>query len=213
MTTEFLRVEKYLSVKRMELQPELSLGPTWPVPGFASAKSTKSSSSESDGSSRKKRKHFTWEEPVSHANLELQLNDPLPLDWEQCLDLQSGRMYYLNRKTLKKSWIRPKEQSVNLELNISTTQATVVPTIDGSTGAATPVAAVAETKKGTVVGSGPGGNMVAVPCANCHLLVMLCKSSPSCPNCKFVQPLAPPPAMPHRKLDAVKPLETLSLLH
>ncbi|XP_006663918.1 uncharacterized protein LOC102709974 [Oryza brachyantha] len=212
MTTEFLRVEKYLSVKRMEVQPELSLGPTWPAPGgFAS---TKSSSSESDGSSRKKRKHFTWEEPVSHANLELQLNDPLPLDWEQCLDLQSGRMYYLNRKTMKKSWMRPKEQSVNLELNISTTQASAVPTIDGSTGAATPVAAVAEeTKKGTVVSSGPGGNMVAVPCANCHLLVMLCKSSPSCPNCKFVQALAPPPAMPHRKLDAVKPLETLSLLH
>ncbi|XP_052139773.1 uncharacterized protein LOC127758192 [Oryza glaberrima] len=223
MTTEFLRVEKYLSVKRMELQPELSLGPTWPAPGFVSSttKSTKSSSSESDGSSRKKRKHFTWEEPVSHANLELQLNDPLPLDWEQCLDLQSGRMYYLNRKTLKKSWIRPKEQSVNLELNISTTQPTVVvvPTIidGGSTGAAaTPVAVVAEeTKKGgTIVSSGPGGNMVAVPCVNCHLLVMLCKSSPSCPNCKFVQPLAPPPpAMPHRKLDAVKPLETLSLLH
>uniref|UniRef100_A0A0D9XXZ5 WW domain-containing protein n=1 Tax=Leersia perrieri TaxID=77586 RepID=A0A0D9XXZ5_9ORYZ len=215
MTTEFLRVEKYLSVKRMEMQPELSLGPTWPAPGFvASAKSTKSSSSESDGSSRKKRKHFTWEEPVSHANLELQLNDPLPLDWEQCLDLQSGRMYYLNRKTLKKSWIRPKEQSVNLELNISTTQATVVPTIDGSTGGATPVVAAEETKKATVVSSGPGGNMVAVPCANCHLLVMLCKSSPSCPNCKFVQPLVPPPpAMLHRKLDAVKPLETLSLLH
>jgi hypothetical protein len=132
-------------------------------------------------------------------------------------------MYYLNRKTLKKSWIRPKEQSVNLELNISTTQPTVVvvPTIidGGSTGAAaTPVAVAVvaeETKKGgTIVSSGPGGNMVAVPCVNCHLLVMLCKSSPSCPNCKFVQPLAPPPpALPHRKLDAVKPLETLSLLH
>ncbi|KAL5205987.1 hypothetical protein ABZP36_034196 [Zizania latifolia] len=198
----------------MELQPELSLGPTWPGTGFSSAKSTKSSSSESDGSSRKKRKHFTWEESVSHANLELQLNDPLPLDWEQCLDLQSGRMYYLNRKTLKKSWIRPKEQSVNLELNISTTPVTtvVVATIDGNTGA-TSVAVAEETKKGTAVSSGPGGNMVAVPCANCHLLVMLCKSSPSCPNCKFVQPLAPPPATAHRRLDAVKPLETLSLLH
>lgn len=70
------------------MQPELSLGPTWPALGFASAKSTKSSSSESDGTSRKKRKHYTWEEPVSHPNLELHLNDPLPLDWEQCLDLQ-----------------------------------------------------------------------------------------------------------------------------
>jgi hypothetical protein len=74
--------------KKMEMQPELSLGPTWPALGFASEKSTKSSSSESDGSSRKKRKHCTWEDPVSHPHLELQLSDPLPLDWEQCLDLQ-----------------------------------------------------------------------------------------------------------------------------
>ncbi|BAT13649.1 Os11g0294400, partial [Oryza sativa Japonica Group] len=48
--------------------------------------------------------------------------------------------------------------------------------------------------------------------------VMLCKSSPACPNCKFVQPSVPAPAMPRtpprRRLEAtVKPLETLSLLH
>ncbi|KAL6642428.1 hypothetical protein ACP70R_020609 [Stipagrostis hirtigluma subsp. patula] len=211
MTTEFLRVKKLqeVSLKRMEMQPELSLGPTWsPAPGFITAKSAKSSSSESDGSSRKKRKHYIWEEPVSHASLELQLNDPLPLDWEQCLDLQSGRMYYLNRKTLKKSWIRPREQSVNLDLNISTTPSNVA--IDTGTGAGAPNED--EPKKATM---SSGGNMVAVPCANCHLLVMLCKSSPSCPNCKFVQPLAPAAAqaVAHRRLDAVKPLETLSLLH
>jgi hypothetical protein len=102
MTTEFLRVKKFhqqeaarsLSLqRRMELQPELSLGPVWP--GFATGgglAAAKSSSSESDGSSRKKRKHYTasWEEPHQQppASLELQLNDPLPLDWEQCLDLQ-----------------------------------------------------------------------------------------------------------------------------
>ncbi|XP_062202929.1 protein CURLY FLAG LEAF 1-like [Phragmites australis] len=210
MTTEFLRVKKFHQEgslrKRMELQPELSLGPTCSAaaPGFATAKS---SSSESDGSSRKRRKHHAWEEPpVSHASLELQLNDPLPLDWEQCLDLQSGRMYYLNRKTLKKSWIRPREQSVNLDLNISTTA------VDSSTTRAGGPDEDEPKKSGTMRS---GGNMVAVPCANCHLLVMFCKSSPSCPNCRFVQPLAPatPQPVPHRRLDAVKPLETLRLLH
>ncbi|RCV15855.1 hypothetical protein SETIT_3G091300v2 [Setaria italica] len=235
MTTEFLRVKKFhhqqeaddLSLrKRMELQPELSLAPAaWQ--GFAAspAPAAKSSSSESDGTSRKKRKHYAdgagWEEPQQPpASLELQLNDPLPLDWEQCLDLQSGRMYYLNRKTLKKSWVRPREQSVNLDLNISTAA-----TIDDTTSAgvvAAPDEDAEPTKRPTgAVSSGGNNNMVAVPCANCHLLVMLCKSSPSCPNCKFVQPLAPttprgampqPPA--HRRLHAaVKPLETLSLLH
>lgn len=105
-------------------------------------------------------------------------------------------MYYLNRKTMEKSWVRPsskEEQALNLELNISTPPST----FGGK---------VSDYKS---VSS--GGHMVAVPCVNCHLLVMLCKSSPSCPNCKFVQPslLQTPP----RRLDAVKPLETLSLLH
>ncbi|WVZ89249.1 hypothetical protein U9M48_035675 [Paspalum notatum var. saurae] len=231
MITEFLRVKKFhqeeaarsLSLnlgKRMELQPELSLGPAWL--GFAAATrpamepGAKSSSSESDGSSGKKRKHCTarWEEPQQPpASLELQLNDPLPIDWEQCLDLQSGRMYYLNRKTLKKSWVRPREQSVNLDLNISTAAAVI--DCCSASGAA---AAAPDEHEGRKQPAGAGGNMVAVPCANCHLLVMLCKSSPSCPNCKFVQPLAPmapnqQAVVAHRRLDAVKPLETLSLLH
>lgn len=30
--------------------------------------------------------------------------------------------------------------------------------------------------------------MVATVCMRCHMLVMLCKSSPACPNCKFVHP-------------------------
>ncbi|CAN6353230.1 unnamed protein product [Urochloa humidicola] len=222
MTAEFLRVKKFyhqeadtLSLrKRMELQPELSLAPaSWP--GFAAPApaDAKSSSSESDGTSRKKRKHYAgagWEEPQQPpANLELQLNDPLPLDWKQCLDLQSGRMYYLNRKTLKKSWVRPREQSVNLDLNISTAAVAAAPDEDAE-----------PTKRPAAAVSSGGNNMVAVPCANCHLLVMLCKSSPSCPNCKFVQPLAPAtpraavPQPAYRRLDAaVKPLETLSLLH
>ncbi|PAN16473.1 hypothetical protein PAHAL_3G063200 [Panicum hallii] len=230
MTTEFLRVKKFhhqqetespLSLrKRMELQPELSLAPAWPA--FAPAPAARSSSSESDGTSRKKRKHHAagtgWEEPQQPpASLELQLNDPLPLDWEQCLDLQSGRMYYLNRKTLRKSWVRPREQSVNLDLNISA--AAIVDTGAGVIAAPDEDAERTRRPAAGAVSSG-GNNMVAVPCANCHLLVMLCKSSPSCPNCKFVQPLAPAtpraaPARPaHRRLDAaIKPLETLSLLH
>jgi hypothetical protein len=77
----------------MEVQPELSLGPMSLAAvsaGFGKAKSPKSSSSpDRDGSgSGKRRKQFAWDEAVSDASsLELQLGDPLPLDWEQCLDL------------------------------------------------------------------------------------------------------------------------------
>ncbi|XP_062183095.1 protein CURLY FLAG LEAF 1-like [Phragmites australis] len=199
----------------MEVQPELSLGPTSTLvsAGFAIAKSLRSSSSDSDGNSGggKKRKNFAWEEALSHAScLELQLGDPLPLDWEQCLDLHSGRMYYLNRKTMKKSWVRPKSMeeqgTVNLELNISTTPST----FDGKASPTT----IADDTKSMSSSITSGSHMVAVPCVNCHLLVMLCKSSPACPNCKFVQPSVPAmPQTPPRRLDTIKPLETLSLLH
>lgn len=30
--------------------------------------------------------------------------------------------------------------------------------------------------------------MVTTVCMRCHMLVMLCKSSPACPNCKFMHP-------------------------
>lgn len=32
------------------------------------------------------------------------------------------------------------------------------------------------------------GEMVATVCGRCHMLVVMCKSSPSCPNCKFQHP-------------------------
>ncbi|RRT77924.1 hypothetical protein BHE74_00020172 [Ensete ventricosum] len=168
-------------------QTQLSLGPHASI----LSQKTRSLSSESDGNVRRKRKQICHE-ISSPSSIELQLNDPLPLDWEQCLDLQSGRMYYLDRKTLKKSWTRPKEHELDLDLNISSFTSS-------------------ETKKQP----NSCGSMVAVVCINCHLLVMLCESSPSCPNCKFVHsplPSAMLQATP-QKLKAVKPLETLHLLH
>lgn len=117
--------------------------------------------------------------------------------------LQSGRIYYMNRKTLKKSWLRPKEEHIlDLELNISTGS-----TPDGNKNTVT--------RENPERITSPAGNMVAIACANCHLLVMLSKSSPSCPNCKFMHSLLPvmPQPPPPRQIQSVKSLETLSLLH
>ncbi|KAJ4795512.1 hypothetical protein LUZ62_046758 [Rhynchospora pubera] len=180
-------------------RPELSLGPSLSSP----ERCERSCSSESEGiTSRKRRKHVDVSD--DHVDLQLGRHEPLPLHWEQCLDLESGRIYYMNRKTLKKSWVRPKvEQTLNLELNISTT-----PILNGITNSITKE----DPKKIT----SPAGNMVAIACANCHLFVMLCKSSPSCPNCKFMhslRPAMPQQPLPPRKLESVKSLETLSLLH
>ncbi|KAJ8475859.1 hypothetical protein OPV22_019586 [Ensete ventricosum] len=175
---------------------ELSLGGS--SLSLLSESTTNSSPARSEANPRRKRKQ-TWDDPTIHTSIDLQLDDPLPLDWEQCLDLQSGRIYFLNRKTLRKSWSRPKEQKLDLELNIATFASS-----EKKTASASP-------EKPSK--SSSSGNMVAAVCVNCHLLVMLCKSSPSCPNCKH-NSLPPPAQQPMPvKLETVKSLETLSLLH
>ncbi|KAI0496289.1 hypothetical protein KFK09_022603 [Dendrobium nobile] len=187
--------QKRLPPPKIMDHPELSLGPS--MSSFAD-----SSSSESEANNGKKRKLSSWELTAStETNIDLQLNNTLPLDWEQCLDLQSGKMYCINRKTLKKSWLKPKEQKLDLDLNISNLS-------DSEDKRPSPFT-LDETIEQN--GSDTGGGMVAIVCLNCYLLVMLYRSSPSCPNCKFMHSLLPSPAP--QKIKAVKALETLSLLH
>ncbi|KAK8571540.1 hypothetical protein V6N13_047211 [Hibiscus sabdariffa] len=120
----------------------------------------------------------------------LQVKDPLPLDWEQCLDLESGRMYYMNRKTLQKTWNWPEDQKLDLELNISPTSSNGSEHFNGGS------ISVEDSNNKHRQHSSSATNMVALPCLNCHLLVILSKSSPACPNCnsKFIHPSVKQPA-------------------
>lgn len=68
---------------RLMDQTQLSLGPHASI----LSQKTHSLSSESDGNVGRKRKQICHE-VSSPTSIELQLNDPLPLEWEQCLDLQ-----------------------------------------------------------------------------------------------------------------------------
>ncbi|KAF0911199.1 hypothetical protein E2562_007972 [Oryza meyeriana var. granulata] len=64
-----------------------------------------------------------------------------------------------------------------------------------------PAAAVAEEKVALdVPAGGASREMVAAVCTRCHMLVMMCREWPACPNCKFVHPTAtnqssPPPPL------------------
>ncbi|KAI3954378.1 hypothetical protein MKW92_001273 [Papaver armeniacum] len=190
------RMKKNQQFWRVMDDTELSLAP--------STQSMNCSSSESETDSSKKRKYY-WDdvkkEPsFTQTSLELQLKDPLPLDWEQCLDLQSGRMYYVNRKTSKKTWNCPTEQNLDLKLNMSTLTSS-----DGSSSSSSEM--LESSKKQN---SSSSNTMFAVACLKCHLLVMLCKSSPSCPNCKYVNPL---PTQQSPRPKTINSLNTLSLLN
>ncbi|GMP55142.1 hypothetical protein CsSME_00020050 [Camellia sinensis var. sinensis] len=182
-------------VRIMEV-PELSLSQTQPDQLI----------SEYSSSLCRKRKSQS-----DQTSVDLHLQDPLPLDWEQCLDLQSGRMYYLNRKSLKKSWERPKEQKLDLELNISSfsQQCNASEKLQGSK-------KLQSSRTSTSTSSSSSSsNMVALACLNCHLLVILSKLSPSCPNCKYVHslPIQQPPPPSKVAATVVKSLDTLSLLN
>ncbi|KAJ3675420.1 hypothetical protein LUZ60_004462 [Juncus effusus] len=181
-------------------QPELSLAPSFST--------NYNYMSGSDINSFKGKQQMYLEDQGCTADLELQLCDPLPLDWEQCLDLQSGRMYYVNRKTSKKTWTRPKDLDLNLDLNISP-----YPDSDQDNNGNNYVSPKVYPKRqkswcsNSSINSNGGtdsNGMVAVVCVNCHLLIMLSKSSPYCPNCKSLQ---------SPNVETVKSLETLSLLH
>uniref|UniRef100_A0A7N0USA7 WW domain-containing protein n=1 Tax=Kalanchoe fedtschenkoi TaxID=63787 RepID=A0A7N0USA7_KALFE len=232
----------------MEL-PELSLAPT----SCRLTLECSSSSESSDTSSSRKRKALTdgFLENKSfqaHRSIDLQhSNERLPLDWEQCLDLESGKMYFLNRKTLKRSWDRPMAndkhhdhlQKLGLELNISSPAAAQA---INKPKPASVLTKNSHSKKWEVIGKGEAfqmarkhdhlhspllanysnnkeqmlsdnnNNMVAMACLNCHLLVIVSKTSPTCPNCKHVHSVPPAQQIsPAATKPTIKPLDTLSL--
>ncbi|KAK9289015.1 hypothetical protein L1049_017486 [Liquidambar formosana] len=194
---------------KMKEHPELSFAPTQSMVD----KSMYSSSSEYETFPSRKRKslsdHLLKTEPMIQTSVDLQLKDPLPVDWEQCLDLQSGKMYYLNRKTLRKSWEWPKDQQVDLELNISTLSSSSDEKHHCEGGSEI---LDDDSEKLQYSSSSTTSNMVALACLNCHLLVILSRSSPSCPNCKYVHSL-PTQQIPPPKNPAINSLDTLSLLN
>ncbi|XP_050144064.1 uncharacterized protein LOC126619691 [Malus sylvestris] len=198
------------------------------TPKNSSSSSSPVESAESKGTCRK-RKFFqdhhlksSAPSPSLQTSVDPQLKDPLPLDWEQCLDLQSRKMYYLNRKTSRKRWNWPINQaSVNLELNISTLSGSSSGsrfnrssgTIDeaknccaeasnmkpisynGKIGLLTKGDYKQMGRRSTISNGRAerspynNNNTVALACRKCHLLLVLSRSSPCCPNCKYLHSL------------------------
>ncbi|XP_057489836.1 protein CURLY FLAG LEAF 1-like [Actinidia eriantha] len=142
----------------------------------------------------------------SMFDMELPVETPLPLEWQRCLDIKSGEIHYYNMSTQKRTSKDPRtinpeppspsdhqHMSLDLELNLpcgSTLPPTKNP--DPNSGSST------NTKKCSSSGltrcpswlafEGEEREMVTAVCKKCHLLVMMCKSSPACPNCKFAHP-------------------------
>ncbi|WCJ44470.1 hypothetical protein M5689_025136 [Euphorbia peplus] len=141
--------------------------------------------------------------------IELQLETPLPLEWQRCLDIQSGQIHFYNTRTKKRTSMDPRRSirqeaepqthmSLDLELNLPCDSQRQIKHNFGSSimdfgDLMKDSSNKLENKKNNTSFEGDiheeeeeGEEMVAIVCERCHLLVMLCKSSPSCPNCKFM---------------------------
>lgn len=156
---------------------------------------------------------------LSKPDTELCVGNPLPLEWQQCLDIrvgtsyrlnslwtsadillvQSGEMYFYNTKTRKRTFRDPRliptppRPCLSLDLKLKIDPAVT----DDDEFRCNP-----RSSRGSASRSLPWisldadrREMVATVCMRCHMLVMMCKAALSCPNCKFVHP--PYPSLRH----------------
>ncbi|KAJ4701330.1 WW domain-containing protein [Melia azedarach] len=150
------------------------------------------------------------ESTKSIFDIELHLETPLPLEWERCLDIQSGQIHFYNTRTQKKTSGDPRgspeppnpaggHMSLDLELNLLPCDSQRKNQTNKHNSASLPShldISKQEKQKSSdltrcpswLAFEGDQQEMVATACMRCHMLVMLCKSSPTCPNCKFVHP-------------------------
>ncbi|XP_072992078.1 uncharacterized protein [Typha latifolia] len=133
------------------------------------------------------------EEP--NADIEIHLDNPLPSEWQQCLDLQSGRIHYYNTRTYKTTCKEPMKsseapichQGLDLDLNLACQPQ------GGSVGGAggPPPPPPRKSVMKNYLYTSTDTEMVVAVCLRCHMLVIMSKATLSCPNCKFVQPPTP----------------------
>lgn len=174
---------------------------------------------ESENSSKKRK----WDDPEdkisekpdkvktvkSLLDAYVQRETPLPLEWQRCLDIKSGELYFYNTRTQKRTLSDPRTSlnpepsnpspmSLDLELNLpcgSLEKKNNIQEQDNNF-------VIKQNSSGDDVGPGSGltrspswltcegeqQEMVTAVCEKCYMLVMMCKSSPACPNCKFMHP-------------------------
>ncbi|CAH9113389.1 unnamed protein product [Cuscuta epithymum] len=165
----------------------------------------------------------------SLLGIELPLLAPLPLEWQRCLDIKSGQVYFYNTRTKEKTTTDPRissppeelpaPASLDLELNLlcgggsseeqhhvgdNFTEINVTlknpscnnkiindPITTSGEGAGGKkrsggFLSLSRSPSWLTFDDGDQEEMVTAVCDKCHMLVMVCKATPTCPNCKFV---------------------------
>ncbi|XP_059281626.1 protein CURLY FLAG LEAF 1-like isoform X1 [Lycium ferocissimum] len=168
----------------------------------------------------KKRK---WEDEISYDEkpqkaktkttlfgTQLNPETPLPLEWQRCLDIKSGQIYFYNTRTQKRTSKDPRlndpepqttpvRMSLDLELNLLPcgSPEKINQVDDNFVSHSNSFVKKKSTESQGLINRSPSWltfdvdqqEMVTAVCKKCHMLVMMYKSSSTCPNCKFVNPI------------------------
>ncbi|XP_075641366.1 uncharacterized protein LOC142613066 [Castanea sativa] len=198
----------------VSMQPPLSPDRRKEIPEFENlSKKRKLEESQTEQIFEKRSKA---EGTKSIFDIEQHLETPLPLEWQRCLDVQSGQIHFYNSRTHKRTSKDPRKSpepaspddhmSLDLRLNLPCESLRKSHVEDkfpkhnsGSpalgSGDLFMESSTPKKKLGGLTSTpswlafeGDHQEMVATVCTKCHILVMLCKSSPACPNCKFMHP-------------------------
>ncbi|KAJ8530823.1 hypothetical protein K7X08_023704 [Anisodus acutangulus] len=140
---------------------------------------------------------------------------PLPLEWQRGLDIKSGQIYFYNTRTQKRTLRDPRlsdpepptnpvHMSLDLELNLLPcgSPEKINQVNDNFVSNSNYIIKKKSSEAQGLINRLPSWltfdmdqqEMVTAVCKKCHMLVMMSKSSPMCPNCKFVNPLGETPS-------------------
>ncbi|XP_073288029.1 uncharacterized protein [Primulina huaijiensis] len=141
---------------------------------------------------------------------------PLPLEWQRCLDVKSGQVYFLNTRTKLRALTDPRlsaepspnptPMSLDLELNPpsqhlrknhfenNSDKHDIGRTESSHSNDPVMISSTRNYPNNRRLNHSPSWlsfevddqEMVTAVCSKCYILVMMCKSSPSCPNCKYM---------------------------
>ncbi|KAJ0973792.1 hypothetical protein J5N97_015757 [Dioscorea zingiberensis] len=142
------------------------------------------------------------EEAKGKDDIELNLETPLPLEFYLDFNIviyvcpscmQSGEMHYYNTRTHMRTSIHPRQcteavMSLDLELNLAWEPKESHANDQEENNKNKNKQSNSSLLTSWVSMDDEEKEMIAAVCTHCHMMVMMCKASPACPNCKFVHP-------------------------
>ncbi|KAI3763444.1 hypothetical protein L2E82_13300 [Cichorium intybus] len=117
----------------------------------------------------------------SNAALELNSNTSLPYHWEQCLDLKTGEVYYINWRTGMKVKEDPRTANNGFYSDDEDEDEDEESSYEeeGSSSESSSAVSSSKTEEGQI-----GGNVLVVAgCKSCFMYFMVPKQVEECPKC------------------------------